>query len=930
LAAATCHALRRAEQEYLHDGALGAIDRAEQSLRGCADDVVEATRWWLSLLRDLDGSDAMDRCLAAVDSLPNDTPPWRQVLAAVLVRRCARDGDLADLDRAILLMRTMPSTGAPTERNPLWLSAGFQGLELGTALLERFRLLGGDEDLAEAVDVLERARTAARMPVVRTLCLARLAACDQENYLLTGRQTLLSRAQRRYRRALAELGDGAPARPLLLTELGTVYQDRFAEFGEPADLETALRLGQAAVAAELSSGADLACHLVNLGNVWDAAYEQNPDDPRYLQQAIDCWRRALEHLPAGSPYRPAFLDRLSRGLTTRAQSRVGGAPEAEKDIDEAIQLARAAVAAGSASPSIAVFANQLAETLSLRWATLARARDLHEAVQVLEGAVASSSPQSVAGPDLIANLVQLRTVRYAAFGDHTDLDQALADLDRLPGVPLSPGLQSSIAAARAHLELMRYACDGQRADLTVAIGHARRALAHTPFHSVGHAPRAGYLAIGLFHRYQLTGRKRDLDAAIAALASYEDTADDLATNNRDLLTTFLQARYEQYGDHSDGRAAARMAGMAPGAPDGGGFARTENLALVLHDRFQLAGRLSDLDEVVQRHRRALAATHEGSPARVVILNNLGIALQDRFVYRGDDGDLEEAIAVHERALSCSPPRSPERAGLLHSLAAAMHTRIQNITEASDVERAVSLDEQALAALPPRSPERAVFLANLAAAYGVRARRTGRREHNDQAVATFRAALARVPAGRPARGEILYGYADALAERYIRFGRPQDLRQANAAHRRSLAETEANPVLLLDIAIRCGAWAAGRGQWADAAEAYGAAGAAQRRLFGAQADPADSGSWLNRGEGVASAGALALLRCGQATEAVLALEAGRALQLNQSLDLRTTADRLNRAGRSDLGSRLEEILARMADLRLRRSESVILLGEHTSG
>ena len=190
--------------------------------------------------------------------------------ACCLAARFADRGDPRDLDRAIdLWRRSIAASTRPPRR--LWLSRPWRLLELGRVLLERGRWSGGDDDLDEASAVLACAARSTGDPVVRAICTGRRAACDHEVYLRTGRPSAARRAERRYRHAIAALCPGSPAKPMLLTELGVLVQDRVDLDGE-GDLEEALALGRHAVATGPPQGPDRACHLVNLGTGWDQRY----------------------------------------------------------------------------------------------------------------------------------------------------------------------------------------------------------------------------------------------------------------------------------------------------------------------------------------------------------------------------------------------------------------------------------------------------------------------------------------------------------------------------------------------------------------------------------------------------------------------------------------------------------------------------------
>jgi len=905
--------LRSAERAFLDTGHERHLDRAAALVEGDFREApyAHATRLWLSLLRyDRPGDDRhLD---AAVDACR--VGDWQDsglagVAVAVLLRRWARDGDGADLDRAIDLGRR--SASASGRDVPLWLTPAWRAIDLAYAYLERYRLRDTEDDLRDARDILRDAVRITKEPTIRALGLRHLASCEQELYLRHGTRRLLDQAIRRYQRALAMVAVHSVVRPMLLTELGTALQDRFAEDEDPADIDRAVALAEEAAASD-ASRPDSACHLVNLGTALNTRYEHT-GDPDDLDEAVRRWSEALDVLPPSSAYRPAFLDRLALGLNTRWEHEDGK----EDDLNAAIDYSRVAVREGAATPNAAVYACHLADALESRWEFHRDPDDLHEAVSVFTIAVDSHEQDGARAADLAANLAHTLLARYQALGDLDDVDAALAVLGRLPATGLGRSQRATVAASTARALSMRYQATGDPDDLAAAIDEARRGLTDVDAMSTTRNSRAARLAHLLFLRYLRSGRRRDLYRAIGLLQGVIDEAEtgdgrEPSPDQLSQLSSYLAERYDRDGDLADRDAAIRLSRWAHESDRRDGEPSLDaTLASLLHGRFTTDGWLDELDEAVDRHRKAVERQIPAAPAYPVILNNLGIALQDSYVYKDDDAALDEAIGLHERAIMCCPPGSPDRPGYLGTLAAAVQLRFERDKRVADLDRVIDLGEQALAALGSDAPERAKLLSSLSAARHLHARITGDSADFEQAVETFRAALRRIGRNSPARAIVLRGYADVLADRCALFPARHGRAEVLRAFQGAVAASEDAPVVRLDVASALGEWTLRLRLWPQAAEAYHAAAEARRALFGAQLSRAYRETWLMREEDIAVAEAFAWVHCRKPRRAATALDGGRALGLAEALDARVLADRLRAGNHWELANRYEQATEQLA-------------------
>lgn len=907
--------LRSAERAFLDTGDVNHLGLAENlvqdPLRGAP--FAPATRLWLSLLRyDRAGDDrhlelALDACRAG----NWQNPALADVFPAVLLRRWARDGEAADLDHAICLAQAAGADEPAllSSRDvPLWLTSAWRAIDLAHAYLERSKLQTTDGDLLTACRILRGAMRAAREPAIGALGLRHLAGCEQELYLRQGTRRLLDQAIRRYQRALAMIGKHSMLRPMLLTELGTALQDRFAEDQDPDDIDSAVDYAKEAV-AEATSGAsrpDLACHLVNLGTALNTRYEQT-GGPQDLDVALRHWTEALEALPPTSAYRPAFLERLALGLLMRWEHEGGD----EEDLDVAIGYCRVAVRDATTTPDAAVYVCHLADALQHRWELHRNPKDLDEAVHVFAAVMSSQPDDGARAPDLVCNFAHILLARYQAMGDPDDLDATMTTLGRLPARGLRKSQRATVAALAARVLSMRYQANGDLDDLAAAITAARRGLVGVDAMSTTRNSRTARLAHLLYLRYAREGRRRDLDEAIRLL--YGETTEasthrELSPDQLSQLSGYLAERYDRDGDLADRDKAIQFSRQARASDRRDEEPNLDStLATVLHERFSTEGWLDDLDEAIARHRRALARQVPTSIVYPAILSNLGIALQDCSLYRDDDSLLAEAIELHERAVTACASGSPDRAGYLGTLAAAVQLRFEREHRTADLDRVISLSEQALACLEPGAPERAKLLGSFAAARHLHAMDTSDPVDFDSAISTYRAALRRIRDNSPARPAVLGGYARALGDR------PGSHYPSKVLHafRKALAASQQAPVVRLDVASSMGEWALHNGLWPLAAEAYRAAAEVRRTLFGTQLSHVHRNTWLARSEDIAAAEAFAWVRSGHPRRAATALDNGRALSLSDALDARTVADRLRAGSRHELAARYEQAMARIA-------------------
>ncbi|PPQ82282.1 hypothetical protein CVT25_008432 [Psilocybe cyanescens] len=294
----------------------------------------------------------------------------------------------------------------------------------------------------------------------------------------------------------------------------------------------------------------------------------------------------------------------------------------------------------------------------------------------------------------------------------------------------------------------------------------------------------------LMERFDLTGDKTDLQAALASLGSgnFEDT--ETATDIRRLFdfTDELFVQFTKWGDVGALNIVVAlfrevMAKMPQESEDH--IFAINNLATALSTRFRHGGDKSDLDGAISLYKQVLELQPSPHPDRSMSLSNLATALWIRFRQGGQQSDLNEAISFHKQALELFHPPHPNRLMSLNNLAAALWVRFQQRGQRGDLNDAISHHRQALELQPSPHPSRSMSLTNLATALWTRFRQDGQQSDLNEAISLFRQALELRLSPHPERYLSLTNLANALSMRFLRIGQKSDLNEAISLYRQAL-------------------------------------------------------------------------------------------------------------------------------------------------
>jgi hypothetical protein len=255
-----------------------------------------------------------------------------------------------------------------------------------------------------------------------------------------------------------------------------------------------------------------------------------------------------------------------------------------------------------------------------------------------------------------------------------------------------------------------------------------------------------------------------------------------------------------------------VCGALAGNPPAVNHAELHNEAIDVLDAAGMTGDREAVDQAIWLVASAfLAARADADRARH--LSVLGTAWTDRYQITGRMADLDSAVAAHRRAVAVSIPDLADRAGHQANLSAALLARYETTGKVADLDEAVAAARAATGIaraaggkdrpVRPRgpSPDQALAIrrarqtshSGLASAL-LRRYLYGRAPADlDEAIEAGREAVTAALAGDPARPGLQANLANLLLERFTRHWRLADLTDAvNTAEAAADAATRQDP------------------------------------------------------------------------------------------------------------------------------------------
>lgn len=410
-------------------------------------------------------------------------------------------------------------------------------------------------------------------------------------------------------------------------------------------------------------------HILDLSMALSSRYDRfgSYED---LKESLALELKVVKMLPEDHEDRPLYLHNLSQSLLSAHIDRftISWDEYPESDIlDMAVSFSRLAVnSAGPNHTSLPLYHHGLSSALTTRFQDRDGGQDdIDDAVAASYSAVSNMSNDLQAHATYCLGLTRALSARFARFGDHFDLEQAI-DFSRIAYEAFdSPSNLRSAAASTLGKELMSW--------------------------------------------YGYAGDPRDMEEAIEVLsrAVAETPVDHPSSQSRHLnLGNALMSHYERYGDRVH---ASHALNHLITARDG----RNERISLLafsslgaLHQTLYENGSGEDnAVEAVQCARNALklleARSHSSSES-VFYQDRLSDTLLTLYDSKKQESWLQEAIENSSGAVAACPEDRPERSSYLATLGLTyyMRSQIASTDAVDDLSKSVRYLRESTTAMDP--------------------------------------------------------------------------------------------------------------------------------------------------------------------------------------------------------------------------------------
>jgi predicted RNase H-like HicB family nuclease len=316
--------------------------------------------------------------------------------------------------------------------------------------------------------------------------------------------------------------------------------------------------------------------------------------------------------------------------------------------------------------------------------------------------------------------------------------------------------------------------------------------------------------------------------------------------------------------------------------------------------------MKNLEEAIERARKAIELTPDDHPDKAGRLNNLGNKLKSRYERTGMMRDLEEAIETARKAVELTPDDHPDKAGRLNNPGNKLKSRYERTGETKDLEEAIETARKAIELTPDDHPDQAALLSNLGINLSSRHERTGDMKDLEEAIERARKAIELTPDHHPDQAGMLKNLGNMLGRWYERTGEIKHLVEASTCLLDAWYCLNAVPFHRIQAAAKCLELLAIQNKFDEGIDLGRGVLDLLPSVHTRALDRNDQQFVLSTFAGVASNLCSFLLSKNRSSEALEHLEQGRAIIISQLLDDRSDLSSL-RSDHSQLANRYQSLV-----------------------
>ncbi|CAE6405431.1 unnamed protein product [Rhizoctonia solani] len=220
-----------------------------------------------------------------------------------------------------------------------------------------------------------------------------------------------------------------------------------------------------------------------------------------------------------------------------------------------------------------------------------------------------------------------------------------------------------------------------------------------------------------------------------------------------------------------------------------------NLAKCFQLRFEVAGKMEDIDNAIFCMSNVLKLTLSGHPRQLMRIESLGIAYQRRWTRLFKSEDINKAMEHYSWALDLAPAGSAIIPTLYIRMSELFFSwsQVDKIHEVEGLERAIESQTRAITLLTEGDERLPGYLHKLGRSHHRKFKRLGQQEDIKSAIDAQTKALQLTPQDDLTRLDVMNDLGDSYQTRFASFGNPEDCNNALKLHAKAVSlAPEGNP------------------------------------------------------------------------------------------------------------------------------------------
>ncbi|KAA1470070.1 hypothetical protein DENSPDRAFT_870713 [Dentipellis sp. KUC8613] len=387
----------------------------------------------------------------------------------------------------------------------------------------------------------------------------------------------------------------------------------------------------------------------------------------------------------------------------------------------------------------------------------------------LRNATPDNDPNKV---DTLMRLAALHAKLYHVRGNDPDVIGVISALREASGLIPDPSQKVLTIAKVGTVYLERFKSSKNQSDLDDAISCFAQAIELSPREHPMVPNFLMSLSSVYAKRFEHFQNRSDLDLAIAQLEKLNELVGESHPVKPHALKEMRKLqRVREAGDPKLYQDQAELDEMIPFLRNAGEASSSDiserlrglnQLGAVLRRRFELSGKIADIDEAIAVQLDIVKSVPKGDPQEAAYLDGLCSSLIERYGHTWNIRDIDLATEYQQRACDLAP-----EAGYLHTLGLVYYHRFRGRREQQDMDRAVASFIQALQ-LTDHGPKAIACLVHLGNCFCARYREKKDVSDLDQAMEHYYRALSLVSDDDPpnVKHGLSVNLGTALTERFV--------------------------------------------------------------------------------------------------------------------------------------------------------------------